>query len=178
MIIETSTGRLVQGCNYSVIPSEGVNAIGKSSFEGFDSLTIVRLPDCISQIEDDAFANCSNLEIVYMGAGINRIGERVFSECGKLADVFIDACTPPFMPQGSIPDGCTIHVKESALSDYKADDVWSAYEIVADNDPTVVPFSVEDAYDNPRYYDLQGREAKPGSKGLMIDAKGTVLFVP
>ena len=133
VIIETSTGRLVQGCNYSVIPSEGVNAIGKSSFEGFDSLTIVRLPDCISQIEDDAFANCSNLEIVYMGGGINRIGERVFKGCGKLADVYIDADTPPSMPQGSIPAGCTIHVKESALSEYKADEVWSTYKLVVGN---------------------------------------------
>ena len=169
VIIETSTGRLIQGCNYSVIPSEGVTAIGKNSFDGFDSLTVVRLPECVSLIEDEAFALCSNLETVYMGGGISSIGERAFSECGQLTDVFIVADTPPSMPQGSIPAGCIIHVKASALSDYKADDVWNAYEIVADNDPTVVPFSVEDAYDNPRYYDLQGREAKPGSKGFMIE---------
>lgn len=69
VIIETSTGRLIQGCNYSVIPSEGVTVIGENSFDGFDSLTVVILPDCISQIEDDAYADCSNLETVYMGGG-------------------------------------------------------------------------------------------------------------
>ena len=131
VIIETSTGRLVQGCNYSVIPSEGVTAIGENSFEGFDSLTVVRLPESVSLIEDDAFAYCPNLESVYMGGGINRIGERVFKGCGKLADVYIDADTPPSMPQGSIPDDCSIHVKASALSDYMADEVWSTYDLVS-----------------------------------------------
>lgn len=131
VIIETSTGRLVQGCNYSVIPSEGVTAIGENSFDGFDSLIIVRLPESVSLIEDDAFANCSNLKTIYMGGGISKIGERIFKGCGKLADVYIDADTPPSMPQGSIPAGCTIHVKESALSDYMADEVWSTYYLVS-----------------------------------------------
>lgn len=133
VIIETSTGRLVQGCNYSVIPSEGVTAIGNNSFEGFDSLTVVILPESVSLIEDGAFAYCPNLESVYMGGGINRIGESIFWGCDKLADVYIDADTPPSMPQGSIPAGCTIHVKESALSEYKADEVWSTYELVVGN---------------------------------------------
>jgi len=168
VIIETSTGRLVQGCNYSVIPSEGVTVIGENFFDGFDSLTVVRLPESICQIEDDAFARCSNLKTVYMGGGINRIGERIFKGCDKLKDLFIGADTPPSMPQGSIPAGCTIHVKESALSEYKADEVWSAYKLVSDA-PTAVPFIGEGAYEKPRYYNLQGREAKPGSKGLMIE---------
>ena len=113
-----------------------------------------------------------------MGGGINRIGERVLRGCGKLADVFIDADTPPSMPKGSIPDGCTIHVKESALSDYKADEVWSVYEIVADNDPTVVPFSVEGGYEIPHYYDLQGRrlDSRPQGNGIFIrNGKKTVV---
>jgi hypothetical protein len=66
-----------------------------------------------------------------MGGGINRIGDAAFSECGKLTDVFIDADTPPSMLQGSIPAGCTIHVKASALSDYMADEVWSTYDLVS-----------------------------------------------
>ena len=37
------------------------------------------------------------------------------------------------MPKGSIPAGCAIHVKESALSEYKADEVWSTYELVVGN---------------------------------------------
>lgn len=170
VIIETSTGRLIQGCNYSVIPTEGVTAIGENSFDGFDSLTVVRLPESVSLIEDDAFANCSNLETVFMGGGINRIGERVFKGCDKLTDVFIDADTPPSMPQGSIPDGCTIHVKESALSDYKADEVWSEYDVVADNDPALVPFIGEGGYEMPHYYDLHGRrlDSRPQGNGIFI----------
>lgn len=177
VIVETSTGRLIQVCNHSVIPSEGVTAIGENSFDGFDSLTVVRLPESVSLIEDDAFANCCNLKTVYMGGGINRIGERVFKGCGKIADVFIDADTPPSMSKGSIPAGCTIHVKESALSEYKADEVWSTYKLVSDS-PAVVPFIGEGAYDNPRYYDLQGRrfDSRPQGDGIFIrDGKKTVV---
>ena len=177
VIIETSTGRLVQGCNYSVIPTEGVTAIGENSFDGFDSLTVVRLPESVSLIEDDAFADCHNLKTVFMGGGIRSIGERIFRGCGILKDVFIDADTPPSLPQGSIPVGCTIHVKESALSDYKADEVWGEYEIVADNDPALVPFIGEGGYEMPHCYDLHGRrfDSRPQGNGIFIRNGKTIM---
>lgn len=176
VIIETSTGRLVQGCNYSVIPSEGVTAIGENSFDGLDSLTVVRLPESVSQIEDDAFADCPNLESVYMGGGINRIGERAFSGCGKLTDVFIDVCTPPSMSQGSIPAGCIIHVKESALNDYKADEVWGAYQIIAQDTETVVR-PLQHSLPADIYYDMHGRrfDSRPQGNGIFIRNGKTIM---
>lgn len=81
------------------------------------------------------------------------------------------------MPQGSIPAGCTIHVKESALSEYKADEVWSTYELVSDN-TTVVPFIGEDGYEIPHYYDLQGRrfDSRPQYNGIfIINGKKTMV---
>lgn len=176
VIIETSTGRLIQGCNYSVIPSEGVTAIGKNSFDGFDSLTVVRLPESVSLIEDDAFADCHILKTVYMGGGINRIGERVFRGCGKLKDVFIDADTPPSMSKGSIPAGCIIHVKESALNDYKADEVWGAYQIIAqDTDTAVGP--LQHSLPADIYYDMHGRrlDSRPQGNGIFIRNGKTIM---
>lgn len=169
VIIETSTGRLVQGCNYSVIPTEGVTAIGENSFDGFDSLTVVRLPDCVSLIEDDAFADCHNLKTVFMGGGIRSIGERIFKGCGKLKDVFIDADTPPSLPQGSIPAGCIIHVKESALNDYKADEVWGAYQIIAQDTETAVG-PLQHSLPADIYYDMHGRrfDSRPQGNGIFI----------
>jgi hypothetical protein len=176
VIIETSSGRLVQGCNYSVIPSEGVTAIGKNSFGGFDSLTVVRLPECVSLIEDEAFADCLNLKTVFMGGGIRSIGERIFRGCGKLKDVFIDADTPPSLPQGSIPAGCIIHVKESALSEYKADEVWGAYQIIAQDTETAVG-PLQHSLPADIYYDMHGRrfESRPQGNGIFIRNGKTIM---
>ena len=176
VIIETSTGRLVQGCNYSVIPSEGVTAIGKNSFDGFDSLTVVRLPESVSLIEDDAFADCHNLKTIFMGGGIRSIGERIFRGCGKLKDVFIDADTPPSLPQGSIPAGCIIHVKESALNDYKADEVWGAYQIIAQDTETAVG-PLQHSLPADIYYDMHGRrlDSRTQGNGIFIRNGKTIM---
>ena len=176
VIIETSTGRLVQGCNYSVIPSEGVTVIGENSFDGFDSLTVVRLPESVSLIEDDAFADCHNLKTVFMGGGIRSIGESIFRGCGKIADVFIDADTPPSLPQGSIPAGCIIHVKESALNDYKADEVWGAYQIIAQDTETAVG-PLQHSLPADIYYDMHGRrfDSRPQGNGIFIRNGKTIM---
>lgn len=176
VIIETSSGRLIQGCNYSVIPSQGVTAIGENSFEGFDSLTVVCLPESVSMIEDDAFAGCSNLKTVYMGVGIKRIGERVFRECDRLKDVFIDADTPPSLPQGSIPAGCIIHVKESALNDYKADEVWGTYQIIVQDTETAVG-PLQHSLPADIYYDMHGRrlDSRPQGNGIFIRNGKTIM---
>ena len=176
VIIETSSGRLVQGCNYSVIPTEGVTAIGENSFDGFDSLTVVRLPESVSLIEDDAFADCHNLKTVFMGGGIRSIGKRIFRGCGKIADVFIDADTPPSLPQGSIPAGCIIHVKESALSDYKADEVWSTYQIIVQDTETAVG-PLQHSLPADIYYDMHGRrfDSRPQGNGIFIRNGKTIM---
>lgn len=176
VIIETSSGRLIQGCNYSVIPTEGVTAIGENSFDGFDSLTVVRLPESVSLIEDDAFADCHNLKTIFMGGGIRSIGERIFRGCGKLKDVFIDADTPPSLPQGSIPAGCIIHVKESALNDYKADEVWGAYQIIAQDTETAVG-PLQHSLPADIYYDMHGRrlDSRTQGNGIFIRNGKTIM---
>lgn len=175
MIIEHSTGRLVQGCNFSVIPTEGVTTIGENAFDGFDSLTVVRLPESVEVIEDDAFAGCSNLKEVYFGSAVNNLGVRVFRGCSSLTDVYFYSATAPVIAppdeygNPSIPYGCTIHVKPSALESFKALEVLNSYNIVADvPETTTATPSIHTDESEPQYYDLLGRPVENDYKGLKI----------
>ena len=180
VIIERSTGRLVQACNYSILPTEGITAIGENAFDGFDNLTVIRLPESVEVIEDDAFEDCANLKEVYFGTAVNSLGVRVFYGCPSLTDVYFYSDAAPMIGPTdedwgpSIPYGCTIHVKPSALESFKANEILSTYTIVPDvQDPTSVP-AVHTDDNTPQYYDLQGRPVQPGYRARY--SKGNVLF--
>ena len=188
VIIERSTGRLIQACNYSVLPSEGIKAIGENAFEGFDSITVIRFPESVEVIEDDAFSNCSNLKEVYFGTAVTYLGVRIFKYCPSLTDVYFYSATapvigPPTERYGpNIPYGCTIHVKPSALESFKAIEDLSTYTIVPDvPETTATPSIRTDADIAPQYYDLLGRPVEKDSKGLKIQKRaigdGSVLRI-
>ena len=64
-IIETATKTLIQGCNNSVIPTDGsVKSIGEGAFRGCDSLTSITIPDSVTSIWYSAFAWCDSLTSV------------------------------------------------------------------------------------------------------------------
>ena len=84
-IIETETGTLIQGCNNSVIPTDGsVTSIGNYAFRYCDSLTSVTIPDSVTSIGEDAFARCTSLTSVTIPDGVTSIGSYAFYDCGKL----------------------------------------------------------------------------------------------
>ena len=183
VIIERATGRLVRVCNYSVIPSEGINAIGENALDGLDSLTVVRLPESVKVIEDDAFANCSNLKEVHFGTAVCYLGERILRGCPSLTDVYFYSDTPPAITLPSnvekptIPFGCTIHVKPSALESYKWAGILRTYNIVADiPETTAAPaVSAPQSETQSQYYDLQGRPVQYDFKGLKISRNVKVM---
>ena len=64
-IIKTATKTLIQGCNNSVIPTDGsVKSIGEGAFRGCDSLTSITIPDSVTSIWYSAFAWCDSLTSV------------------------------------------------------------------------------------------------------------------
>jgi len=62
-IIETSTNRLVSGCNNTIIPNT-VTSIGNDAFFGCQFSTIT-LPSGITSIGNIAFMSCSQLKTIY-----------------------------------------------------------------------------------------------------------------
>lgn len=156
VIIETATGRLLQACNYSVLPDQGYTIIAEFAFCGFDSIRVLRFPDCVTTVKDGAFYQCTNLKEVTFGTGIKTLGEGLFWSCYSIEDLYFNCDAAPSITDSSIPAGVTIHVKPSALESYSTSD-WSTYTIVADiDDATSVP-AAPAAEQDPIYHDLLGR---------------------
>lgn len=65
-IIDYSTGILLRGSEYTVIP-EDVNRIGKYAFSGIADMTVIGIPSSVGQIDIGAFDGCQGLKTVYFG---------------------------------------------------------------------------------------------------------------
>ena len=158
-IMEISSKRLVQGCNYTTLPSD-VKIIGENSFYAFDKILSVNLPLSVTEIEDDAYGECSNLTEVYLNANIKAIGYRAFEGCTSLTDVYCYAAEPPQIHSSTFPKSVTIHVTSEAAPKYGANKTWSYFTIVDDlTDLVEQPVMTDDANNNEQhYYDIMGRQ--------------------
>ena len=89
-IIETEAGTLIQGCNNSVIPSDGsVTSIGDYAFAYCTSLASVAIPDSVTSIGGSAFDNCTSLTSVTIPDSVTSIGIGAFAGCTSLTSVTI-----------------------------------------------------------------------------------------
>ena len=87
-IIETATGKLIQGCNTTVIPND-VTSIGYAAFEGCSGLTSVTIPNSVTSIGSDAFWGCSGLTSVTIPNSVTELGSAAFWDCSGLTSVTI-----------------------------------------------------------------------------------------
>ena len=124
-IIETSTNKLIQGCNSTLIPS-GVTSIGETAFSQCRSLTSITIPNSVTSIGDYAFYNCSGLTSVTIPNSVTSIGASAFRNCSGFTSITVNATTPPVLGnyafQGST---CAIYVPN--VEAYKSASGWSTY---------------------------------------------------
>lgn len=84
-LINTKTKTLQQGCNTSVIPTDGsVTSIGYWAFSHCDQLTSVVIPDGVTDIGYGAFYSCDNLANISIPNSVTSIGNEAFYGCGSL----------------------------------------------------------------------------------------------
>lgn len=163
-IIETSTNRLIAGCNNTVIPNsvvsfnngvfynctgltnvvipDSVTSIGQSVFASCISLTSVTIGSGVTSIGDSAFASCSGLTKVLIPHTVTSVGNGAFIACSSLYDVHVDRSTPPTLGSGTFnynASGRKIYVPVGSGNDYKTANNWSTYandieEINSSND--------------------------------------------
>jgi hypothetical protein len=73
-----------------VIP-DGVTSIGADAFAERDNITSVTIPDSVTSIGNTAFKGCDGLTSVTIGNGVTSIGDRAFEGCSNLTSVTIPA---------------------------------------------------------------------------------------
>ncbi|MCR4852305.1 MAG: leucine-rich repeat domain-containing protein [Prevotella sp.] len=89
-IIETATGKLIQGCNATIIPND-VTSIGDAAFYNCSGLTSVTIPNSVTSIGDAAFSGCSGLTAVNIPQGVESIGDAAFIGCSRLTSVTLNS---------------------------------------------------------------------------------------
>ncbi len=110
-IIETSTNKLIVGCNNTIIPNSvtaiseyaffrcsgltsvtignSVTTIGEFAFYGCSKITSVTIPNSVTSIGNYAFYNCSGLTSVTIPNSVTSIGYGAFANCSGLTSVTI-----------------------------------------------------------------------------------------
>lgn len=87
-IIETSSGRLITGCNATVIP-KSVSVICGFSFMGCKKLFNLEIPESVKEIEDHAFWGCHGLRSLDIPSSVEKIGAYTFVYCDSLRSITI-----------------------------------------------------------------------------------------
>ncbi len=101
-IIETSTNKLIVGCNNTIIPNS-VTSIGDGAFAYCSGLTSVTIPNSVTSIGEFAFSDCSGLTSVAIPNSVTSIGEYAFSGCSGLTSVTFNAEKCTYMGSDSYP---------------------------------------------------------------------------
>lgn len=84
-VIERDTGELVLGCSGSVIPNDGsVRSIGRYAFYNRAGLEKIVIPEGVTEIIFNAFANCTSLREVKLPESLRTIDEGAFRGCSAL----------------------------------------------------------------------------------------------
>lgn len=87
-IIETSTNKLISGCNNSEIPNT-IITIGNSAFSACHGLTAIEIPNSVTTIEVGAFNYCTGLTSVVIPNSVTTIGDNAFRDCHNMTSLVI-----------------------------------------------------------------------------------------
>ena len=85
-IIEKATDKLVVSCKGTVIPNN-VSVIGSNAFANSKTLQTITIPSSVKLIEANAFANCSNLVTVNFSEGLEEIADNAFANCSSIINL-------------------------------------------------------------------------------------------
>ncbi len=85
-IIEVEDKKLIQGCNFSIIPN-GVKSIADSAFRDCEFISYINLPDGLTHIGFYAFQNCISLSEIDFPDNLVNIGGYAFRNCTSIESI-------------------------------------------------------------------------------------------
>ncbi len=144
-IIETSTNKLIVGCNNTIIPNS-VTSIGDGALRGCSGLTSVTIPNSVTSIGERAFSYCSGLTSVTIPNSVTSIGDGALRGCSGLTSVTFNAEKCTEMGSYSFPvfGGCTnlttlsIGDKVTTIPDYAFGECFGLTSVTIPNSVTSI----------------------------------------
>lgn len=86
-IIETSSNKLVQGCNTTIIPDD-ITSLGWNSFSGLNHLKELVIPEGVTDLGEYTFYPSPALETITIPSTVNTIHKTTFYDCYKLKSIY------------------------------------------------------------------------------------------
>lgn len=85
-VIETSSNKLVLGCNNTIIPNTTVS-IGYKAFYDCTDLTEMCIPEGVTKVEQMAFYQCSALTSIELPSSLRSVMKYAFRDCTSLSNL-------------------------------------------------------------------------------------------
>ena len=157
---------------------ESITKIGSNTFANSGVRSIV-IPDKVTSVGGDAFAYCDNLASVIIGEKVKTMSQGVFYS-SNVKDVYAKPLTPPSESGYLFSSNPTIHVYASALAAYQAT-AWNNYgTLVGDLDECDIitgiqapaPTTHPSALNDIPTYDLFGRKVTRLQSGTLYIRNG------
>ena len=176
-LIETGSKTLIQGCNTSVIPTDGsVTSIGSYAFRDCTGLTSITIPDSVTFIDALAFDNCTGLTRITVAPGnpVYHSAGNCLIETGSKK--LITGCKASVIPADgnvtSIGDhafyGCVGLTSITIPDSVTFIDAWAF-----DNCTGLTSITVTSG--NPAYHSAGDCLIETGSKKLITGCKASVI---
>ena len=94
-----------------------------------DSLKVVKLPNTLKVIENNAFRDCAQMDSLVIPPYTSTIGSNVFQGCEELTELTIEAKVPPVL-KGSLYKVAIVYVPENSGDAYWESAYWGDCAIV------------------------------------------------
>lgn len=159
-----------------VVPAP-VKEIGEEAFVYCSTLKELSLSEGVESIGLNAFAYCTALEEANFPSTLKYIDEGAFGYT-KLQKIDCPAVVPPVCEYNVYEDGvgypfvgvdaanCKLYVPADSIEDYRNDQVWSMFDIMAISGVETVVTTDSEA--TVMYFDINGLPVDKDAKGIVI----------
>lgn len=133
-LVELPDRKLQVNCSNIIFPST-LKKIGAESFCDTPLTGELAIPEGVLQIGDGAFRGCQFITSIVLPSTLIQIGSGAFENCYGLGKIICNATEVPNTLSGAfngVPkDNFNVEVPESAVSKYRADNVWGDFKRIS-----------------------------------------------